>query len=416
MMDRDQDWSVERVQQLIDDGVEERLDLEYKRAAAIDRSDKAKNVLAKYVSAFANAAGGTLIIGVAEFDDKKREHLPEKLDPVDRTEVSKEWIEQVINGSIRPKVQGISIHPLTVDRESNTGMYVVEVPQGDTAHQARDKRYYRRFNFEVLMMDDHEIRDVMNRTQHPRIDLHFAFSRHTSVFRHDNMTPELFTTVCNTGTSFARFVHCRIYLPVTVWSGSPGKGVVRRDFDGEAYTLWEVDNRHLFFDAEGVLTFGEYVPVLPGLSFRHTNVLDKSLSPQSLASSTAKLIWFSHADNAPARRGEVWFKDIRWIHEYDSPGPEHDIKPGEVLEEGNVECLHQGNVSTHEKERAWRAKCRHCQREATGDSKESALVLLVSETHRQKYEWKDGYGHNWTTTGTVGFFPFGPVEAPLGSR
>ena len=40
---------------------------------------------------------------------------------------------------------------------------VVEIPKSLTAHQARDLRYYRRYNFESVAMVDYEIRDVMNR-------------------------------------------------------------------------------------------------------------------------------------------------------------------------------------------------------------------------------------------------------------
>jgi len=34
--------------------------------------------------------------GIAEPDDKAKRHLPERLDPLRRTDVSKEWLEQVI--------------------------------------------------------------------------------------------------------------------------------------------------------------------------------------------------------------------------------------------------------------------------------------------------------------------------------
>ena len=43
------------------------------------------------------------------------------------------------------------------------------VPQSYTAHQARDHAYYRRHNFNVLPMEDYELRDVMNRRKRPKI-------------------------------------------------------------------------------------------------------------------------------------------------------------------------------------------------------------------------------------------------------
>ncbi|MEM7799577.1 MAG: hypothetical protein AAF633_10335, partial [Chloroflexota bacterium] len=38
-------------------------------------------------------------------------------------------------------------------------------------HQViRNKRYYKRFNFESVPMEDYEIRDVLNRDSHPRVE------------------------------------------------------------------------------------------------------------------------------------------------------------------------------------------------------------------------------------------------------
>jgi hypothetical protein len=122
----------------------------------------------------ANSYGGIIIYGVSECQDKLRKHLPEKSDPIDRTQLPKEWLEHVIN-NIRPKIEGLVIHPVPINTASNHVVYVVEIPQSWTVHQAIDKRYYKRYNFESVPMEDDEIRDVMvlARQQHPKIDLKF---------------------------------------------------------------------------------------------------------------------------------------------------------------------------------------------------------------------------------------------------
>src|SRR5688572_4036475 len=94
-------WDEARLMQYITDGIEESLNLDYKAAASLSRDDKKKIEITKDVSAMANSAGGVIIYGISEFQDKARSHLPEKLDPVDRTLISKEWLEQVIS-NIRP--------------------------------------------------------------------------------------------------------------------------------------------------------------------------------------------------------------------------------------------------------------------------------------------------------------------------
>jgi Schlafen, AlbA_2 len=170
-------WNRERIEQLIRDNVEESLALEYKAAEALGKSDGKKAEIVKDVSAFANSSGGTLIYGVAEFQPRDQRHRPERIDPVDRLEYSKEWLEQVIQ-SIQPRIDGIVIEPVNV--ADSSVCYVVTIPQSHTAHQARDHVYYRRHNFNVLPMEDYEVRDVMNRRRRPKIRASISALRNTN--------------------------------------------------------------------------------------------------------------------------------------------------------------------------------------------------------------------------------------------
>ena len=169
-------WNLERIEQLIRNKVEENLSLEYKAAEALGKSDGKKAEIVRDVSAFANSSGGVLIYGVAEFQQREQRHHPERIDPIDRHEYSKEWLEQIIQ-SIHPRIDGIVIEPITVD--SSSVCYVVSVPQSHTAHQARDHVYYRRHNFNILPMEDYELRDVMNRRKRPRVRASIFVSRNT---------------------------------------------------------------------------------------------------------------------------------------------------------------------------------------------------------------------------------------------
>ena len=161
-------WDQARLQQLINDEVEENLNLEYKAADALAKTDGKKREITKDVSAFTNSDGGCIIYGIKEYDSPDKKHLPERCDPVDRTQFSKEWLEQVIS-NIRPRIVGLTIHSVDLDSGANDSAYVVEIPQGDTAHQASDYRYYRRYNFESVPMEDYEIRMVMGRSTSPEL-------------------------------------------------------------------------------------------------------------------------------------------------------------------------------------------------------------------------------------------------------
>lgn len=171
---QDDDWDLAKIKEHIDLGKEESSYLEYKSAGALAKNQRAKDEISKDVSSFANSGGGVIIYGIKEYDETDKRHLPEKIDPVNGKEYPKEWLEQVINGNIQPKVDGLRIIPIQVsDKEKNQVIYVVEIPQSDTAHQAKTHRYYKRYNFMSSPMEDWEIKDVINRKSKTNIRLDF---------------------------------------------------------------------------------------------------------------------------------------------------------------------------------------------------------------------------------------------------
>jgi len=171
---------------LIRDRIEETSQLEYKAAASLGRSGDRKREISKDVSSLANASGGTIIFGISETKSNDGPSFPEKIDPVDVREYSKEWLDQII-GQIRPRIRGLEISSVHVGPNDADYVYVVNVPQGSTAHQALDCKYYARRNFEATPMVDYEVRDVMQRTIHPTVDIElriiadFPFDRNSHI-------------------------------------------------------------------------------------------------------------------------------------------------------------------------------------------------------------------------------------------
>lgn len=229
-------WTKERLEQMIADGVEESLSLDYKRAAALVKTDGKEIIeITKDISAMANSAGGVLIYGIAEPADKANRHLPERLDPLRRTDVSKEWLEQVIQ-TIQPRIEGVVIHPVAIDEHAGSVCYVVEVPQSHTAHQARDHVYYKRHNFNSRPMEDYEVRDVMNRKSHPKILASIFVNLKAGGYKPEGV---ILVKLENVGRMIARRVMVELELPYNM-NGMimpDGDATCEQNDEGDCYLI-----------------------------------------------------------------------------------------------------------------------------------------------------------------------------------
>lgn len=319
------EWNQARVQQLINDGVEEGLTLDYKAAAALYNTDPKKTEITKDVSALANSAGGLIIYGVKEFEDKGRRHLPEKIDPVSRNDISKEWLEQVISG-IRPRIDNLVIYPVPIAGVIDQVVYIVDVPQSETAHQAKDSRYYRRYNFESVPMADHEIRDVMGRIKHPNIEVECKFVRSKYEYPYPTVPGrrlarreivELVVTASNIGRILASFVNCNISLPERWCNDDPLKSRYLRRAIGEPVRVIRATNtvRDISGNKAGIDQYGpaRYDPILPATSMEILKlrisalVVEEGFDPST---EPGEISWTLHADNAPSKSGDMAIKDI----------------------------------------------------------------------------------------------------------
>lgn len=206
-------WTLDKINQYIADGIEENIHLDYKGAGSIAKSAEKKREISKDVSAFANSDGGVIIYGVREFDEPDKNHLPEKIDSIDANEFSKEWLEQVINSTISPTIQNILITPIQVDnKEDNSVIYVVEIPKSNTAHQMNDKRYYRRYNFQSIAMEDWEIKDIINRLTRTQVKLHFTYVPTKEFLKKHPSMPKISIDVWayNSGNKVIKYLDCYI--------------------------------------------------------------------------------------------------------------------------------------------------------------------------------------------------------------
>lgn len=158
----------EDIKQLISLKVEESIHLDFKQADSLGKNDKRKSELTKDVSAFANSAGGFIVYGLIE-----KNHVADSFSFIDGNEITKEWIEQVIQTGIQRKIEGLKITPVRFDNDIEKSIYVIRIPESSLApHMTSDKRFYKRYNFESVQMEEYEIRNLYNRKEKTSLVIH----------------------------------------------------------------------------------------------------------------------------------------------------------------------------------------------------------------------------------------------------
>jgi len=190
------EWVQADLEQLIAEKVQESLYLDYKDGRALDPSPQRTDNITKDVSSFANSDGGTLVYGMIE--DKR---YPVDLAGCDAKAMSKEALDQII-GRVQPRFTGYRIAQIELTGEHQGRIvYVVSVERATKAHQAIDKRYYKRFEYRGEPMEDYEIRDVNNRQGGPDLELllpwqpgsavHAEFGEDTAYSEPTTLTPRI---------------------------------------------------------------------------------------------------------------------------------------------------------------------------------------------------------------------------------
>ncbi len=134
---------------------------------------KARDELAKQLSAFANAGGGQIIYGLTDDGSVDSGGVSEAI-----RGSTKEWLEDLIPGLTDFEIVGVNVKPIASEStqsqlEKGKALYIVDVPDSDRApHQStRDRRYYVRLGGKSFPASHRLIEDIRNRAKHPKIDL-----------------------------------------------------------------------------------------------------------------------------------------------------------------------------------------------------------------------------------------------------
>ena len=130
--------------------------------------------------------------------------------------ITKEWVEQVIDSRVQPRIEGLIIKPINLAKGLG---FVLTIPQATARapHQAPDKRYYKRQNFQSVPMEDYEVRDALRRSTTPdlHVNLSFALGNAPIIFRSGEEMSDPITmlvTITNQSSQPAYHTYVRIGL------------------------------------------------------------------------------------------------------------------------------------------------------------------------------------------------------------
>ena len=172
---------LEDLQRLCDEKEEESLVLEFKPCNELRTNpgrsrDNVLEELTKDVSAFLNAAGGTIIYGILEESSRAKaidKDSAFKLDEGLKPEKITQWLRSHIQPPPTVNVYSVSED---LDNAQSPWYLVVEIPQGEQAYMAKDHRFYKRIANTRQPMEQYEVVDVMNRTRAAALVLQMRIS------------------------------------------------------------------------------------------------------------------------------------------------------------------------------------------------------------------------------------------------
>jgi len=230
---------------------EESIHLDFKSAGSLEKSDRKKIEITKDISAFANSDGGVIIYGISESD-----HVADEFSYIDGDEFTKEWLEHVINSGIQQKIDNVIIHPIRKDGNIKNTIYVVEIPESnDSPHMAKDKRYYKRYNFESVPMEEYEVRRLFFKENKTNLEIGTEV---IGVITHNDNPDEIIGVsfgikIKNIGNTIEKNYKLQIELPVIPYLPIYCEDLLTSSNNNKTHMIYSTSNTSPLFQNEEII-------------------------------------------------------------------------------------------------------------------------------------------------------------------
>lgn len=161
-------WTEQEILQL--PGQAASLTVEFETSKSIRNLTNLRKRLSRHISAFANAEGGVIVLGIRT--KGRKPPVATELEGVDPDQLSYEYLEAVVKSCVQPHLPEFTCRtvPLPAPHDGRV-LYTISVPKGYTAYQADDYVYYTRTGYSSEAMPDHLVRLLMLRGSAPRATL-----------------------------------------------------------------------------------------------------------------------------------------------------------------------------------------------------------------------------------------------------
>lgn len=197
----------EDLRRLVEERREENLYLEYKekqdrRHGSIDENDRRN--FSKTVSAFANAAGGVLIFGVASEKTRDEPDHAADLKPIAGVDGFRARLQDSVLTTTQPVVDDVEFRVIPSPAAVDAGYLACVVPQSDKPpHRAMqaEREYYRRTATGCRKLEHLDLEDMFGRRPRPLVRVHLELRPRPGIDQYE----ELHFAFSNEGRAVARY-------------------------------------------------------------------------------------------------------------------------------------------------------------------------------------------------------------------
>ncbi|MCW4005831.1 MAG: ATP-binding protein [Candidatus Bathyarchaeota archaeon] len=136
------------IQFLINNGIEESQNLEYKQPNQEEEFGADCDNIARILSSFLNTDGGIIVYGVSE----KREKVHNRPAEIKWCTAEKERIENLLLSRVQPWDENTRIKRIENKTKRKEGIFVIEVPKSNNPPHMYNSIYYQRLNYQTKPM------------------------------------------------------------------------------------------------------------------------------------------------------------------------------------------------------------------------------------------------------------------------